>query len=306
MQTTILLFFQKHATPLWDALAQGITFFGEETLFILLIATLLWAVSKSKGFVMFSTLFSALIGMSVLKAIIRYPRPFTVIESLEGKRLATATGYSFPSGHTTGAASFYSAASLTYKKRVISIVCALLIVLVGLSRLYLGVHWPLDVFGGLVLGITVSIIVHPLVVKVYEDKKLLVRFSLIVGIVASLIAALLALLLATKRADQLAYSDPMKLAALAGGGYLAFAWEQTHLHYSTDGSLVLKIIRTLVGLAVVFGIQSLKSLLGSHEAVTLLRYILIGLWVPALYPYLGMKVGLFTSSYPQDLPSSVE
>src|SRR5690554_5624105 len=152
MQLSILLFFQNISSPFLDNLAQFITMFGEETLFIVFIVLFLWCFSKKRGFVIFSTLFSALIGMSVLKAVIKYPRPFQVSPEIAAKRLATATGYSFPSGHSTGAASFYSALALSYKKKALSILAALMILLVGLSRLYLGVHWPLDVFGGWTLG----------------------------------------------------------------------------------------------------------------------------------------------------------
>ena len=114
MQVAIMEFFQRMASPGLDTLVELMTMLGEETVFIIAVALFLWLSSKKRGFVVFSSLFTALIGMSVLKAVVKAPRPFQVLQEIEGKRIATATGYSFPSGHTTGAASFYSALAITF------------------------------------------------------------------------------------------------------------------------------------------------------------------------------------------------
>ncbi|MGI6432993.1 MAG: phosphatase PAP2 family protein [Sphaerochaetaceae bacterium] len=297
MQEALLLFFQKLSSPVLDTVVQVLTFFGEETVFILFIAALLWCFSKQKGFAIYSSLFSALIGMSVLKALIKYPRPFQVLGDIEGKRLSTATGYSFPSGHSTGAAAFYSSVSLIYKKRWLSIVSALLIALVGLSRIYLGVHWPLDVFGGLALGIGVSFALSSFFFHLYEQKEKLRSFCFAVGIGSTIVAVGLTLLLILEKADPLGFSDPMKLFALAGGGYLGFAWEQKHINYVTEANLAVKLLRLVFGLAILFFIQSLKSILGAHLAITLIRYYLIGLWVTFLYPLIGSKIPVGNNHY---------
>jgi membrane-associated phospholipid phosphatase len=158
MQLKILNFFGNFSSPFLDRVVQFITMFGEESLFIVVIVFLLWCFSKRKGFTLFSTLFSALLAMGIIKAVVRYPRPFQVHPEIGAQRLSTATGYSFPSGHSTGAASFYGSVALAFKKQYLSIISALLIVLVALSRLYLKVHWPLDVFGGVTLGLVASFV----------------------------------------------------------------------------------------------------------------------------------------------------
>lgn len=75
-------------------------------------------------------------------------------------RIAEATGYSFPSGHTTGAVTLYG--TLVYLVwrhvpsawgRALVLVCGVaMIVLIGVSRIYLGVHYPSDVVGGLLIS----------------------------------------------------------------------------------------------------------------------------------------------------------
>ena len=143
MQAEILLFFQRIGTPFLDKIAVFITMFGNGLVPVSFILFMLWCVDKRKGFAIIGPFFLSTIGFSILKAIIRMPRPFTVISGLKGKDLASATGYSFPSGHTTNAATVYSALAIACKKRTVSVLCAVIIVLVGVSRMYLGVHWPM-------------------------------------------------------------------------------------------------------------------------------------------------------------------
>ncbi len=290
MQVAIMEFFQSLSSPFLDKLVSLITMFGEESIFIVAICFFLWCHSKERGFTLFSSLFTALLGMGIIKAIVRAPRPFQVLPTVAGKRVQTATGYSFPSGHTTGASSFYSGLALTFRKRWLSIAAAILILLVGLSRLYLGVHWPLDVFGGLALGIGVTFATHFWFKRLYRDEKRFGLFSLILGIIAFVVGLTAAFLIEGGVIDAVAFSDPLKLLSLAAGGYLGFLWEHRKLNYTTDGSIWMKLLRFVLGVIVVVGIQALKAILGGHLAVSFLRYLLVGLWVTALYPLLGSKI----------------
>ena len=74
-----------------------------------------------------------------------------------GDAITTATGYSFPSGHTTTAAPIYGGLSISVwrKMRWISILCVVFLLLTGFSRNYLGVHTPQDVAVGLTEGVLV-------------------------------------------------------------------------------------------------------------------------------------------------------
>lgn len=95
----------------------------------------------------------------ILKIIFRRPRPsdFTLI---------TETGFSFPSGHSMASLAFYGL--LIYlihrselkknKKIILTTILSVIIVLVGISRIYLGVHYTSDVIGGFCFGISYIII----------------------------------------------------------------------------------------------------------------------------------------------------
>lgn len=269
-----------------DSFANFASIVGEQTFVIAVMLYILWNLDKNKGFTICSTLLFSVMSMGLLKAIVRAPRPFQVLDSIDGKRLATATGYSFPSGHTTTGSSFYSSLAFAYKKRALSILCAVMIVLVGLSRLYLGVHWPIDVFGGLVLGIGITIIAYPKLSALYEDKKRRYSFSITVGSVTFVLGLVLAILLNTHSVDEVAFTDLMKVLALAGGGYLGFALEVKKVNYAIEAPLKKKLLRFVLGMAGVVSIMSLKALIpvNLYSAGSFVRYALLGFWATGLFP----------------------
>lgn len=294
-QVSLLLFFQKIANPVLDKLAVFFTLFGEGTISICVMLAILWCIDKRKGFAIAGTVFSGLTGMSIMKAIVRMPRPFTVIPELAAKRISTATGYSFPSGHTTTAATLYTSLAMAVKKRWFSIICAALILMVGLSRMYLGVHWPLDVAGGLILGILTSLFFYRMFASMEETAQ--AQYSVIIGTASLITGIILAVLLFAGRIDDTAFSDMMKNFALFGGAYLGFFWDAKRIHFSTEGSLVQKLLRFILGFAVVLGIMALKHLVSDPPGYYLMacfRYALTGLWATALHPYIGKKLRLFS------------
>jgi membrane-associated phospholipid phosphatase len=89
----------------------------------------------------------------ILKELFDTARPFQIdrlVSTPSAER--TATGHGFPSGHAQNAATFYLAFAFRHPKRRLWLAAGLIVLLVGLSRLYLGVHLPEDVGGGFILG----------------------------------------------------------------------------------------------------------------------------------------------------------
>lgn len=260
MQASILRFLHRIATPFLDLLANGASFFGEETFVIAIVLLVFWNINKQKGFALYMNVLTSVLIMGILKAVVRAPRPFVVLDDIAGKRMGTATGYSFPSGHTTTAASFYTSLALLLKKRICSIIAAIMIVLVGVSRLYLGVHWPNDVFAGLLIGVSISFLLYRWSLQLFEDRMRLVRFSIRYGLIATLASLILSVLLNMDLVDPVAFNDLMKTLALAGAGLLGFGFEEQIVRYRVEASLTKKILRYLLGMGVVIAIIASKAL----------------------------------------------
>ena len=95
----------------------------------------------------------ALIGNGLIKNAVMRPRPCWLDESVT-MLIETPSDYSFPSGHTM--ASVIGATILTAANRKFGLIAIPLAVLIAFSRMYLYVHFPSDILGGLVLGLAIS------------------------------------------------------------------------------------------------------------------------------------------------------
>ena len=123
------------------------------SLVVLLLAVAAFAPGKRPGMCCAVNLVLVVVINQVLKFIIQRPRP-------DGFRLATASGFSFPSGPSMAAMAFFGLlAWLVWKyeadrrlRRLYATGFALVIVMIGVSRIYLGVHYASDVLGGFCLS----------------------------------------------------------------------------------------------------------------------------------------------------------
>ena len=149
--------------PALDVFFSGVTYFGDEIAFMLVAFALYWCVSKRMGYYAFVVGLLGTTGSQWLKLACRVPRPwvldpdFTIVESAR----AAATGYSFPSGHTQNAVGTFGAIALTTKRSWARWACIALIVLVPFSRMYLGVHTPLDVGVAFLLAAALLAVCYP-------------------------------------------------------------------------------------------------------------------------------------------------
>jgi len=89
----------------------------------------------------------------LLKVITARPRPFDALDDVKVKRRSSATGFAFPSGHTALAFALATSASLCLENPYASLPLFVWAGMVGYGRIYLGLHYPSDVLGGIVLGV---------------------------------------------------------------------------------------------------------------------------------------------------------
>ena len=298
IQKQLLLFLSEIHTGFLNVLVQFFTIIGEEFLVIAISVFIYWNISKKNGFVMSMSLMNALAAMGIAKAVVRFPRPWVVLDNLETVRQHTATGYSFPSGHTTIAASSYSSMAVTFRKRWLSVLCSVAILLVALSRLYLCVHWPMDVVAGVLIGCGTTFVFGGFFSGLYDDKARSIRVTAVIGCVMTLATLVLAVILTMEKGDSLALDDLCMSFSIYGGLAFGFAIERRFNDFDiTEGEWGKKILRYVVGMAVVvfiaFGGKALLQTVGIYNPMTrALRYFIIGIWC-CTYPMLGKKLRLF-------------
>ena len=132
----------------WPMMA--ITALGYEEFFILLLPTIYWCVDQLIGLRVGMVLLLGNMFNTFFKFLLHNPRPFWISDKV--KALSHETSFGMPSGHAQIAASVWGWLAVEVKKRWFSIVSLVIIFLIGLSRIYLGVHFLTDVLLGWLLG----------------------------------------------------------------------------------------------------------------------------------------------------------
>ena len=140
-------------TTLLDA-ARALTWLGHPLVvdvLVLLFAGLLWRFHRPVAAVaLVMTGLVSLLVRSLVKDVLARPRP--------GAGFSTATGGSFPSGHTAGAAFLAGAAIVLLARAWVAVAAVAYTVVVGATRIVLNVHWVSDVVGGVLLGATFALL----------------------------------------------------------------------------------------------------------------------------------------------------
>jgi undecaprenyl-diphosphatase len=159
MDEAVLLGLAKLRSPWLNRSMADITSLGSMTIvFLISIAafTLLWIVQDRRGAARIAVAAAGSeIWIEVLKLIFGRPRPTLV------PYLTQFTGWSFPSGHALMTTATYATLAAVMcahlrdqrGRMVIWLMCGTIVGLVSISRMYLGVHYPSDVAGGIVLGL---------------------------------------------------------------------------------------------------------------------------------------------------------
>lgn len=190
MDIEYLLFLQRFRESINDSLTpfmEGISLFAV-TYLIMIPVFVYWVVSKRKGLYTLVSYYLCCGFNAIVKLTVCAYRPWIRDARVHpaGDAITTATGYSFPSGHTVTAGPIYgglAVVSWSWKKFV-SVILGFFLLLTAFSRNYLGVHTPQDVF----VGICESVFWLIIVAKIFtyldehpEKENLLLLICFIVG-----------------------------------------------------------------------------------------------------------------------------
>ncbi len=147
----INIFLQSFGNPLLDNLFVGITDLGSHPVYFIIASIIFWCYSKKSGIrAMYVILFSAFLAI-YLKDTFTMPRP------PEHLHKVPADGFGFPSGHAQASAGFWGYMGKITRDQKIIITGVAAVILISLSRVYLGVHYAGDVIGGIFFGLLVAL-----------------------------------------------------------------------------------------------------------------------------------------------------
>ena len=281
MDIDILLGLQEFRNGIGSCMAEfmsKMTFLGELSTLFVIIAVMYWCIDKDYGTYLMMGFSGNRLANGLLKISVCAFRPWIRDARIipYGNATSTATGYSFPSGHTMNAATIFGGTAVRKDlPGVLRVVSFVVMVLIGLSRNYLGVHTPQDVLVGMVVGLLVMWLVSRLMrwIAAHPEK------DWIVVCVGLFLAAGIAVFAAVKgypddrdaEGNLLVDGAKMALDTFKGVGWCSaflIGWilERRFVGFTTDVTPLRRFIRLVVGIL-------------SYYAVALIVVPLIKNWI---------------------------
>lgn len=278
--------------PVVNEFMLAITYLGDEIAFLVLALILMWCVDKRTGYYILSVGFLGTITNQFMKLWFRIPRPWVLDESftiLEQAREG-ASGYSFPSGHTQSAVGTFGAIAYITKNKILRWLCLAIVFLVPFSRMYLGVHTPMDVSVAAGMAAILIFLLRPIILG--KNPRLFPAFLGMMLLISVGFLCFVELYSFPSDIDPHNMESGLKnaytLLGSLSGLCLVYIVDENWMHFPTKAVWWAQIIKVAVGLGAVLAVKSgLKSPL---EAVfgylvgRAVRYFLIVIVAGILWP----------------------
>jgi len=260
VQKDLIIWLQSFHNAFTDFFFNLVSFFGEPEFYIILLGFIYWVFNKKAGEFLGITLGISISLNNLLKAVFMIERPFLTHDEIDNFREYTATGSAFPSGHAQGNTTVFYALARYFNRRYLWITAIVMMVLMMLSRMFLGVHYLQDVLVGSAIGFGLALGVHYLFRR-YETSWL--RLYLI-------FAALF--LPAFFLVD---VNDFFRGYGILIGFILAMWLEKNYVNFTMEIPLYKKVIRYVLGVVLMILTMSVLGMMfGFAEDGTTLKNML--------------------------------
>ena len=302
----VLYWLESIRTPALDGFFSLITKLGDETMFIVAAIVVFWCFSKKSGYYLMAAGVCGTVVNQTLKITCRVPRPwvkdpgFTIVESAR----EAATGYSFPSGHTQNGVVVWGGIARITRAKALRVLGIAVAVLVGLSRMYLGVHTPADVSVAAVCGVILVLGLYPVFDKSDDDPRYITyTFA---AIAALALAAALYVELRNWPADidghnlASAIKNCYTMLGCALGALIAAPVERRYVKFQTHAPWWGQILKVAIGFGLMMALKGglkapLTALFGGHAIAHTVRYGIMVFLAIAVWP---MTFGWFSRGCP--------
>ena len=281
--------------PWLTTLLSYLTYFGGLYGFMVLSIIVFWCIDKKCGYFMLALGFVGTVINQFLKIIFRIPRPWVLDPKFKPveSAIADAGGFSFPSGHTQNVFATFGGVFVWTKKVWLKVICAVMILLVAFSRMYLGVHTPLDVGVSCAAGILLLAVLYPAFRSLDEHPNRMY------GFIAALALLTLAFFLYSflwpfpdwmyaeehfVNITEARHNASILTGALVGMT-IGYTLDLNKIRFRTEAKWWAQILKVVIGLVLTLAIiEGPKFVLGKSELVTGIRYGLGVLFATGVWP----------------------
>jgi len=262
----INIYFHDIGNPLLDILFKILTTLGSEPVYLLIASIIFWCYDRRMGIrAMYVIIFSAYVAV-LAKTLFGMPRPPEYLHKV------TENDFGFPSGHALVSSGFWGYMGLRIRNSRIIIAGVIAVFLVSLSRLYLGVHYPGDVAGGIIFGLTVAFVFYKgetIITSLFEKQDRTIKY-----LIALFLPTILVLITSFQGDIVKEHIELGLLMASMGVGYL-IEEEKIRFQYTKNKTHLIK--RVLVGIAImgtIFLVSELLSL--TYPVFAYIKYVFLG------------------------------
>jgi len=268
-------------SPTFDSPALFLSYIFSPFFMFIFLPLLYWSVNNYFGIRLAYLILLADFFGGAAKAWLGQPRPFQFdsrVKNISG--LGESPG--FPSKHTINAFLVAGFLAAMVKRWWMYLLAGLIIIVIPLTRLHLGAHFVTDLFGGYLIGAVVL-----LIYLLGKDKidSWLSELNPLVKLLVAVVPFALLLFLATD------HHSVRNIGALMGIG-IGLVIDQQWIKFNSAGGFFERIVRAIVGLALLYGLHYLFSFFVLNDFVYGCKYLLSGLWVTAGAPLLFKTIGL--------------
>ena len=286
----VIRFIQRLESPFLTVIMKTITNLGAEYFYLALLPLIFWCIDEKRGIRLGTAFLLSSWLNGTVKNMLKQPRPYQ-LDSSVGR--AVEDSYGIPSGHAQGSLTFWGIIGGWVRQPAGLILATALALLIGFSRIYLGVHFPTDVFAGWFLALIILGIYY---VGASSIETLFMSLNIRLRI---LIIALVAFIM-----NGLNPQDTSMGGAFFGMavGYIImtewFAFSATLNAQGKEPSFRVLLLRYLIGMiGVILVYVGLKYLLPGESSPwyalgRFTRYALLGAWVSAGAPWVFLKLKL--------------
>ena len=287
-----LYLLEELRTPLLDAVVSALTHLGGETVFLIAALAVFWCVDKRQGYYLMSVGFMGTLVNQFLKITCRIPRPwmrdpdFTIVESAR----AEATGYSFPSGHSTSSVGTFGVLATESKQLWLRLIAMALCFLIPLTRLYLGVHTPADVLVGSAIPLFFIVVLRSAIY--HGDGKHIPKLLTVMVLLSAAFVFYMEYHPFPNNVDPDNLASALKNSyTLLGSllGMILVYHVDEKRNFSTEAVWYAQILKTVLGLGLALAVKEglrmpLDSLFSGHMIARALRYMLLVLFAGIVWP----------------------
>ena len=277
----VVIWLQSHGNPALDNIAQALHWMGYAGFFLAVMPLIYWSVDKWLGIKLVLALLLAAALNNAIKSVLQEPRPYQI--SRDVSLLLDHYGYGFPSGHTMVAVVVWGLLALEVKRWQALAIAAVYVLIMGWSRMYLGVHYPHDLIGGIVFGlILLYVLYHTLDWLLYQVRRLPVR-----AVIAAFILIGMWSIIFLYDIDEGAAAAGFVWGA--GAGLLI---ERRRIRFSTAGPPGQRIVRYAIGVTLVGSMFWLMETYKAFLVLEVVAFIFIGYMALAGWPWMAIRLGL--------------